>query len=205
MDHENYAVDEQGVNEEVLRCLEMVAISRVFDIEGLWEVLKEVGQDSETDSTDDEGVREESTGNENGVEMIIIDNLTHLINELFARKERSEGMSSYSFTGLALQSPWPKTNQTSTYPSSSPFPSFAHTDIYMQHPHNPAQYHRIQYQQVPSRRPLPRVPLSEPELAQASKPNPPTDLNISIQSSQTCSRTDLLPIPGFTPADEQPT
>jgi len=77
----------KGVDEEVRRCLEMVAISRVFDVEGLWEVLGEVGRGSDGSTVDDdESLREE------GVEMIIIDNMTHLINELFARKERSECM-----------------------------------------------------------------------------------------------------------------
>lgn len=76
------------IDNDVQRCLEIVDISRVFDVEGLWEVLGEVGRDSETGDKDDE-----EKGYEEGVEMIVIDNMTHLVNELFARKERSEGAS----------------------------------------------------------------------------------------------------------------
>jgi hypothetical protein len=68
-------------DEDLQKCLEMVAINRVFDIEGLWEVLGEIGRESHSQSENDDG----------GTEIIIIDNMTHLINELFARKERSEG------------------------------------------------------------------------------------------------------------------
>lgn len=90
----------------------MVAISRVFDIEGLWEVLGEVGRDSESGAlVDDEGVR--AVGDENGVEMIIIDNMTHLINELFARKGRGEGMYPLSVSPFLS----PKANKNQHTPS----------------------------------------------------------------------------------------
>lgn len=85
-------VHESSVDEEVQRCLEMVAISRVFDVEGLWEVLGEVGRDSE----EAQGLAPDDH-NEEGMEIIIIDNMTHLINELFSRKERSEGISQVSY------------------------------------------------------------------------------------------------------------
>lgn len=108
VDTGNSAVNEDGVDgkavdENVQRCLEMVAISRVFDVEGLWEVLGDVGQDSESDAANDEEMRE--MGDENGVEMIIIDNMTQLINELFTRKERGEGTPPYAhpFSAFILQ------------------------------------------------------------------------------------------------------
>lgn len=104
------------VDADVQKCLEMVAISRVFDIEGLWEVLGEVGRDSrdvendtvetdqdhmkpweildsEDDLTDDEDMAPAAAKatDEIGTEIIIVDNLTHIINELFTRKEKGDG------------------------------------------------------------------------------------------------------------------
>ncbi|RDW80183.1 hypothetical protein BP6252_04821 [Coleophoma cylindrospora] len=103
--------------EDVSKLLELVTISRVFDLEGLWEVLSELSQkpssvppgsenqpetkvetgsleigDSEDEEDDDVGenflkVKEEVV--DEGVEVIIIDNMTHIINELFSRKEKS--------------------------------------------------------------------------------------------------------------------
>ena len=117
----------------------MVAISRVFDVEGLWEVIGEVDHavssssprvdgedgngkadlkdadeqevrnqvqvnktpeilDSEEDATPPRHVPplspkegDNTTEDDEGVEIIIIDSMTHLINELFARKEKSDG------------------------------------------------------------------------------------------------------------------
>lgn len=125
-------VFEKEVDGQVQRCLEMVAISRVFDVEGLWEVLGEIDQDTsysgneehasgngsrngdkeegippEIPDSDEELTPEDafpdSTPNpksgkaerdrDEGTEVIIIDNMTHLINELFARKEKSDGKS----------------------------------------------------------------------------------------------------------------
>lgn len=109
----------------------MVAISRVFDVEGLWEVLGEVGHEQillsnekgnpvfegssppwatqnlspekppqVLDSEDDEEVeispikaprKEKATENEDeGMEMVIVDNMTQIINELFGRREKNE-------------------------------------------------------------------------------------------------------------------
>lgn len=102
-------VDEDEVSREVQRCLEMVAISRVFDLEGLWEVLGEVSQQPQTgretdplepesedaEPVDEEAVTESSNGEDHeldeGTEILIIDNMGHVINELFSRKERGEG------------------------------------------------------------------------------------------------------------------
>jgi hypothetical protein len=138
--------EEEDVEKEVQRCLEMVALSRVFDIEGLWEVLGEVGrntpvheepnpsfsgeaeqqdatasQDGETqapekpaeiiDSDQEEvlspvkeaplkltpapppkSLTPSGEDEDEGTEIIIIDNMTHIINELFSRKEKSDGM-----------------------------------------------------------------------------------------------------------------
>lgn len=102
----------------------MVGVSRVFDIEGLWEVIGEVrgisrieveqsGEDDavpveqnmqkevEIADSDDEGspltpsAREvaPNEAEDEGIEIIIVDNMTQIINELFSRKEKSEGTS----------------------------------------------------------------------------------------------------------------
>lgn len=132
------AASEEEVSAEVQRCLEMVALSRVFDVEGLWEVLSEVGRLAQnTVTTKKQGSKEvvevmpkdvirrtnqfgenvvsipevgdsdeetliseppspfpEEThthNEEESTEIIIVDNMTHIINELFTRKERGEG------------------------------------------------------------------------------------------------------------------
>ncbi|KAK6587255.1 hypothetical protein PZA11_000545 [Diplocarpon coronariae] len=138
VEHGHHSVSEPGqegfgirVGADAQRCLEMVAISRVFDFEGLWEVLGEIDQDTSSggnsaiapamrpsgvqgdeleilDSQEDltpeptipmspelanpSSARDEEAGA--GPEIIIVDNLTHIINELFARKEKREGPSS---------------------------------------------------------------------------------------------------------------
>ena len=142
MDNGNHAVVEDGVDakeveEEVRRCLEMVAISRVFDVEGLWEVLGEIGRDSESGVRDDEAMREAT-----GVEMVIVDNMTHLINELFARKERSEGLPPLA---VRISSLIPSDSH-STHPLDNPLPSPPHADTHAKHPHHPPQHDRIQHQ-----------------------------------------------------------
>jgi hypothetical protein len=125
---------ELNVDEDVQRCLEMVAISRVFDIEGLWGALGEIRRhrssdfeakhleseiaesegmeatekvlnperspeisDSEEEPTPEDealptpGPRPTSKDkDEDGTEIIIVDNMTHIINELFSRKEKSD-------------------------------------------------------------------------------------------------------------------
>jgi hypothetical protein len=129
---------ELNVDEDVQRCLEMVAISRVFDIEGLWGALGEIRRhrssdfeaehleseivesggmeatekvlnpersaeivDSEEEPTPEDetlpspGPRPTSKDkDEDGTEIIIVDNMTHIINELFSRKEKSDCKSS---------------------------------------------------------------------------------------------------------------
>jgi hypothetical protein len=129
------------IEKDIHRCLEMVAISRVFDIEGVWEVLGEIRRsgaselvdvlrassegdfekegftagkasidhsskkaqeildsDEELSSMDEDvaGAPELADGeatavDDAGTEIIIVDNMTHIINELFARKEKSDG------------------------------------------------------------------------------------------------------------------
>lgn len=108
------------VKADVTRSLEMVGISRVFDVEGLWEVLSEISRSSSESTYDGEVVRkdEEETQSQHeveiadsedeevatppaakkgkgtadeGIEIIIIDNMTQIINELFSRKEKSDG------------------------------------------------------------------------------------------------------------------
>lgn len=168
------AEEEKQVDVKVNRCLEMVALSRVFDIEGLWEVLGEIDvsrqdasssvipqqdhrgtgetrsqleeetdkpetqaketrkeerteiEDSEDDddlllslpspqkpieislakartetqadipkrgSLSDEKQQPRADEEDQGTEIIIVDNMTHLISELFGRKEKNNGMS----------------------------------------------------------------------------------------------------------------
>ena len=114
MDTGNYAVgamtaedsaNGKGVDEEVQRCLEMIAMSRVFDVEGLWEVLGEVARDSHWN----EELPSKEQHEEDGIEIIIIDNMTNLINELFARKERTEG---------TLPLPFPHAHSLISFPRS---------------------------------------------------------------------------------------
>ncbi|RFU32635.1 hypothetical protein B7463_g3702, partial [Scytalidium lignicola] len=167
MNHSRNSNGESGninneVGTEVQRCLEMVSISRAFDLEGMWEVLGEVQsqpagdqqrdtnvqnqQDDDTgvenqqkhrsietrnekvdltpeilDSEEDESINSDSpymdqeftrlrenTAQEpkplflnyidnkdhsDGIEIIVLDNMTNIINELFARKEKTEGWS----------------------------------------------------------------------------------------------------------------
>ncbi|KAE9380369.1 hypothetical protein N431DRAFT_395155 [Stipitochalara longipes BDJ] len=126
-------VGDEEVEKDVQRCLEMVAISRVFDIEGLWEALGEVARDdtfqdesylfpstretdgqspqkpteildSEEELTPDEAspIPPPSPNFTSGTEIIIIDNLTHIITELLARKEKSEGHSLLTLLSLTL-------------------------------------------------------------------------------------------------------
>ena len=121
-----------NVDAAVQRCLEMIAISRVFDIEGLREVLGEIGSEcyrvavSNKDKPEGDGgdrANHSSTeisteivdseeditpeyqpeafpppihlplddDEDDGTEIIIVDNMTHIINELFARKEKTDG------------------------------------------------------------------------------------------------------------------
>jgi hypothetical protein len=134
---QSLAVTDEEVEKGVQRCLEMVAISRVFDMEGLWEVLGEVGRDgtshddSDTPlSTHDPKMSERSpqrpteiadseaeltpeaasplppsqnkTEQDPGIEIIIIDNITHLITSLLARKEKSEAHGLLTLLSLTL-------------------------------------------------------------------------------------------------------
>lgn len=104
----------------VKRALEMVAISRVFDIEGLQEVLSEISSQSPHQSPDrtaeivdsedeDAGLspirspKKKPDGEEEGIQMLIVDNTTTLITGLMNRIEKSEGKLSPPL----LPSPFP--------------------------------------------------------------------------------------------------
>merc|ERR1711964_45202 len=63
--------DDVDIDGQVHQCLEMVAISR----------------DGPPPSPKDRG---DTTEGDEGIEIIVVDNMTHLINELFARKEKSD-------------------------------------------------------------------------------------------------------------------
>lgn len=122
-----------SISDDVQKCLEMVGISRVFDVEGLWEVVGEIRSTAKTslevseplddreetqspreedveiaDSEDEEDeistpvqgqnqTEIETQQEDEGIEIIIIDNMTQIINELFTRKERSDGMCIMSY------------------------------------------------------------------------------------------------------------
>jgi hypothetical protein len=167
-------VTDEEVEKDVQRCLEMVAISRVFDIEGLWEVLGEVGRgstsydesdalpssldpnpnqqshqvpteilDSEEELTPEEALaispRNEDSS---GTEILIIDNLTHIITELLARKEKSEAHSFLTLLSLTIHtmthtsniltilhngaSPSKSTATSNTYPTTTTTPRNQH-------------------------------------------------------------------------------
>jgi len=158
----NYAISGQGqevgdeeVEKDVQKCLEMVAISRVFDIEGLWEVLGEVGRnntppdeldllvsaigpeevqenlqkpteilDSEEELTPEEISPAPERNPHSGTEIIMIDNLTHIITELLARKEKSEAHSLLTLLSSTLHTMTHTSNiltilHNSTVPSKS--------------------------------------------------------------------------------------
>lgn len=122
---EAVTAEAEAVDADVTRCLEMVGISRVFDVEGLWEVLSELSRSSNSATSDDleaqEKEREKQRQSEpeiadsedegedadeeaisplphikkedadDGIEIILIDTMTQIINELFSRKEKSDG------------------------------------------------------------------------------------------------------------------
>lgn len=128
--------NEADIEGEVQRCLEMVAISRVFDIEGLWEVLGEVGRngtledevknileniseahartgnqssqkppeiiDSEEELTPEEAPPPRHQKESSGVELIVIDNMTHIISELLSRREKSEAHTLLNLLSITL-------------------------------------------------------------------------------------------------------
>jgi hypothetical protein len=131
--------DDRDLEREVQRHLEMVTISRVFDVEGLREILSEVSRDSNSqlvhqdrgegdastvvkspnvpfvsapegdeqstimkeivDSDDERHTPDEDyqtaahqlKEQDEGIEMLVVDSMTDIINELFARKEKNEG------------------------------------------------------------------------------------------------------------------
>jgi hypothetical protein len=132
-------INDRDVEEDVRKHLEKVTISRVFDAEGLWEVLGEVTRNSRTqlghekrgevvatqtaqqttvsraalnadeepsimreivDSEDGSYILDEAEtaveqleehGDE-GIEIIVVDSMTDIINGLLANKERTEGL-----------------------------------------------------------------------------------------------------------------
>jgi hypothetical protein len=126
-------VSKEKVEMDVQRCLEMVAISRVFDFEGLWEVLGEVNRDSTLhddyaipSSPDPEAYEPEphhppeildseeeltperaspprdKNSPDPGIEIIIVDNLTHIITSLLAQKEKSEAHGLFALLSHTL-------------------------------------------------------------------------------------------------------
>ncbi|RDL41077.1 uncharacterized protein BP5553_01056 [Venustampulla echinocandica] len=123
--------DRRGGNaleEAVQLCLEMVTISRVFDVEGLLEVLDEIergnqpngvyeatsqeqpGRSLEISDSQDESLSPAATSprrttpstGEGSIEVIIVDNMTQIINELFPRREKSNVYTLLDSLSLAL-------------------------------------------------------------------------------------------------------
>ena len=119
-------IDNKDAEEEAQKHLEKVTISRVFDIEGLWEVLGEVTRNSrplpkhqrgeEVDARDHEElpITKEIVDSEDeslspdgdskaipeqpdeqideGIEILVVDSMTDIINGSLANKERTEGI-----------------------------------------------------------------------------------------------------------------
>lgn len=102
--------NDEEVEKMVTRALEMVAISRVFDIEGLQEVIAEISTSSSESRTpertaeivdsedEDAGLSpvgfpaKTREGEEDGIQMVVVDNMTTLITDLMNRKEKTEGI-----------------------------------------------------------------------------------------------------------------
>lgn len=138
----NYGqINKENLVNEVQKYLEQVTISRVFDIEGLWEVLSEVTLESPAslpqrdgktiaadlmqrstssfpitlraseepstveeiiDSEDENPTPDDNYGatakqpadqGHEGIQILVVDNMGDLINELLARKEKTDGSS----------------------------------------------------------------------------------------------------------------
>lgn len=138
----NYGqIDKENLLNEVQKYLEQVTISRVFDVEGLWEVLSEVTLESPSslpqrdgktiaadlmqrstssfpitlraseepstveeiiDSEDENPTPDDNYGataeqpayqGHEGIQILVVDNMGDLINELLARKEKTDGSS----------------------------------------------------------------------------------------------------------------
>lgn len=146
-------IDHLEVDRDVQSCLEMVAISRVFDLEGLWEVLGEVGRDScsgdeatvsdlagadQAEEVAEEG-HEEDRPRDEGTELVIIDSMGHIINELFSRKEKGDCTSPQPLFPPKLH----RANETSTHPPYNSLPNNPHPVTHLQHPHPPPQRHNL--------------------------------------------------------------
>ncbi|KAH7336213.1 hypothetical protein BKA65DRAFT_479133 [Rhexocercosporidium sp. MPI-PUGE-AT-0058] len=213
----NYAVqtpevreDENGregeklnVDGQVQKCLEMVAISRVFDVEGLWEVIGELDQippvssdhgihdeseekrqkeavggpdeievvfeqdigsdepdpeilDSEEDLTPPTGSlpfiskdQKEETSEDEGTEIIIVDNITHIVNELFARKEKNDAHTLLTLLSQTLHT-LTRTHNILTILHNTINPSSSSTSHPPQNPQNP---HAHTHRQNPNQNP----------------------------------------------------
>ncbi|KAH7418108.1 hypothetical protein BKA64DRAFT_716890 [Cadophora sp. MPI-SDFR-AT-0126] len=179
--------DKEFVDEQVQQCLEMVAISRVFDIEGLWEVIGEVDHvessltseldgkngtekaafnvtdelpaaeqdigpstpeildseedtsppsDSPSSTSKEEG---DNASEDEGIEIIIVDNMTHIINELFARKEKSDAHTLLTLLSSTLHT-LSKTNNILTILHNTTNPSTTSTNTSYPPP-NPRHNH----------------------------------------------------------------
>ncbi|KAH6710930.1 hypothetical protein BKA61DRAFT_106528 [Leptodontidium sp. MPI-SDFR-AT-0119] len=182
--------EKDEVDDQVQRCLEMVAISRVFDIEGLWEVIGEVDHvlsaspdhglvdemvveqdigddepepeilDSEEDLTPPSSipppiskVQEEEASEDEGTEMIIVDNMTHIVNELFARKEKSYAHNILTLLSQTIHTLTKTQNiltilHNTTNSSTTPYPPNPHPPGQTQH--TQSLYGKIPYSIFPS-------------------------------------------------------
>lgn len=79
-----HGYDPDELEDNVVKCLQMIDIDTVFNITGLWEVLGSIG----------------GSAKENETEMVFIDNSGVLINSLLA-SSRSEGILISSLTIVA--------------------------------------------------------------------------------------------------------
>ncbi|RKF62669.1 hypothetical protein OnM2_031029 [Erysiphe neolycopersici] len=116
-DHGTHRDDESFANvvdHQIQRCLEMVNISRIFDLEGLWEVLGETDNVKHMLSTRNSSASPNVSGNigqvlsvkptqsalspsiacssamEGGIEVLLVDNMTALISEFLTTRENED-------------------------------------------------------------------------------------------------------------------
>ncbi|KAI0542764.1 hypothetical protein GGR58DRAFT_451908 [Xylaria digitata] len=113
-----------GMDVELRRCLEVISISRIFDIEGLWEVLRELDEAwSKTESCQNEYGNEKTTSPhvsngeslEPGVETVV----KNLINEERGEKDSTEASSEKAGIDLVDTTP-PRDSSEPTASSLGP-------------------------------------------------------------------------------------
>lgn len=86
--------EDMTVDNQIQHCLEMVNISRIFDLEGLWEVLgetenvKHVFAKDLRSSPQTLGNSIQASAMEDGIKIMVIDNMTALLSEYLTSREK---------------------------------------------------------------------------------------------------------------------